>query len=34
MGRRKIYTGFLWGKLLMDDTGVDKRIILTWILKK
>jgi len=30
--KRERHTGFWWGNL--NDTGIDGRIILTWILKK
>ena len=36
MGRGEAYTGFWWGNLRerdrLEDTGVDGRIILRWIL--
>jgi hypothetical protein len=36
--RREVHTGFWWGDLrkgdLLEDPGVDRRIILKWIFKK
>jgi len=38
MGRREVYTGFLWGYLRVRDhlgeLGEDGRIILRWIFRK
>jgi hypothetical protein len=37
-GRREIHTGVLWGNLNgrdhVENLGIDRRIILKWILKK
>ena len=37
-GRREVHAGFWWGNLKerehFEDTGVDERIILRWILRK
>jgi len=36
--RREAYTGYWWGSLMvrdhLEDPGVDRRIILRWILRK
>jgi hypothetical protein len=38
MGERRVYTGFWCGKLRerdqLEDTGIDRRIILGWIFRK
>ena len=38
MGRREVHTGFWWGNLRerdhLGDTGLDGRIILSWIFRK
>jgi hypothetical protein len=38
MGKREVHTGYWWGYLRegdhFGDPGVDRRIILKWILKK
>jgi len=37
-GRGEVYTGFWWGNLRegghLEDSGIDKRIILRWIFSK
>jgi len=37
-GRREMHTGFWWGNLKeryhLEDLGIDRRIILKWILNK
>jgi hypothetical protein len=37
-GREEVHTGFWWGNLRerdhLEDTGVDGRIILSWIFRK
>jgi hypothetical protein len=37
MGRGDVYTGFWWGSLserdLVEDPGIDGRIILRWIIR-
>jgi hypothetical protein len=38
MGEREAYTGFWWGNLrerdCLGDSGIDGRIILSWIFRK